>query len=91
MIDASHANSRKNHENQIPVCADIAAQIATGEERIMGVMIESNLVAGRQDEALCYGQSITDACIGWADTEMLLNEMAQAVARRRVSRLATVG
>ena len=83
MIDASHANSRKHHENQIPVCADIAAQIAAGDERIMGVMIESNLVAGRQDEALCYGQSITDACIGWNETVTLLESLAQAVTQRR--------
>jgi len=90
MIDASHANSRKNHENQIPVCADIATQIAAGDERIMGVMIESNLVAGRQDEAICYGQSITDACIGWDDTEMILEEMAQAVSCRRTVLLEAV-
>lgn len=67
MIDASHANSSKKHENQIPVCADIGSQIAGGDERIVGVMVESHLVDGRQDlkegTELKYGQSITDACI----------------------------
>lgn len=89
MIDASHANSRKKHENQIPVCTEIAAQIMAGDERIIGVMIESNLVAGRQDEAKCYGQSITDACIGWDETEALLERLALAVIRRREHALQT--
>jgi 3-deoxy-7-phosphoheptulonate synthase len=83
IIDASHANSRKNHENQIPVCADISQQLAAGDERIIGVMIESNLVAGRQDEAICFGQSITDACIGWSETELLLESLAHAVCLRK--------
>jgi hypothetical protein len=69
MIDASHANSSKKPENQIPVCADIAAQVAGGEGRIVGVMVESHLVAGRQDlipgKELVYGQSVTDGCIDW--------------------------
>jgi 3-deoxy-7-phosphoheptulonate synthase len=87
MIDASHGNSQKNHLNQIPVCADIAAQIAGGEDRIFGVMVESNLVEGRQDlingEAAVYGQSVTDACISWEATEGVLHDLAQAVATRR--------
>jgi 3-deoxy-7-phosphoheptulonate synthase len=69
MIDSSHANSSKKPENQVPVCADIAAQVAGGDDRIIGVMVESHLVAGRQDlvagKELIYGQSITDGCIDW--------------------------
>ncbi len=87
MIDCSHANSRKKHERQRYVCGDICRQLADGDERIMGVMIESNLVAGRQeqipDRELVRGQSITDACIGWDDTVEMLEELAAAVARRR--------
>ncbi len=92
MIDASHANSAKKHENQIPVCADIGRQLAAGDERIIGVMVESNLVAGRQDAkpgcALTYGQSITDACIGWEETERVLEDLAHAVELRRARRQA---
>jgi 3-deoxy-7-phosphoheptulonate synthase len=87
MIDASHANSSKNPLNQIPVCADIAGQIAGGDQRIVGVMIESNLVAGRQDlvagKELVYGQSITDGCIDWTDSEAVLQGLADAVKQRR--------
>jgi len=87
MIDFSHANCRKQHDKEIDVGQDVASQIARGDHRIMGVMIESHLVAGRQDilpgVGLVYGQSITDACIGWDDTELLLRELARAVARRR--------
>ncbi len=87
MIDASHANSGKNPERQLPVCADIAGQIASGDERIVGVMIESHLVAGRQDlvprKDLVYGQSITDGCIGWEDTVGILDRLAGAVRERR--------
>lgn len=87
MIDASHANSAKKHENQPKVIADVASQIADGDTRIIGVMIESNLVAGRQDlvpgEPLTYGQSITDACIDWATTETLLDQLSAAVTARR--------
>jgi 3-deoxy-7-phosphoheptulonate synthase len=90
MIDASHANSSKKHENQIPVCADIGRQIASGDERIVGVMVESNLVAGRQDLqegcALTYGQSVTDACIGWDESIAVLEGLADAVKQRRVAR-----
>jgi 3-deoxy-7-phosphoheptulonate synthase len=88
MIDASHANSQKKHENQIAVCEDIATQLAGGDERIIGVMVESHLAAGRQDlepgKALTYGQSITDACIGWEDSLRVLETLADGVRRRRV-------
>lgn len=87
MIDFSHANSSKQHQKQIEVGADVAGQIAGGETRIIGVMIESHLKAGRQDlvvgQSLEYGQSITDACISWDDTAPLLRQLAQAVATRR--------
>jgi 3-deoxy-7-phosphoheptulonate synthase len=87
MIDASHANSSKKPENQPLVVADIVRQISGGEPRIVGVMIESNLVAGRQDVlpgmALTYGQSITDGCIDWQTTASALNLLADAVAARR--------
>jgi 3-deoxy-7-phosphoheptulonate synthase len=87
MIDASHANSSKKPENQPLVVADVAAQIAACDNRIVGMMIESNLVAGRQDlvpgKPLTYGQSITDGCIGWDATEEVLDVLADAVAERR--------
>jgi 3-deoxy-7-phosphoheptulonate synthase len=87
MIDTSHANSSKKPENQPHVVADIAGQVAGGEQRITGVMIESNLVAGRQDvvpgKPLTYGQSITDGCIDWETTVSALNTLADAVAARR--------
>jgi len=87
MIDASHANSAKQHENQIRVVEDIAARIAAGETRITGVMIESHLEAGRQDlqpgVPLLRGVSITDACLGWTQTEPLLAKLAAAVRQRR--------
>jgi 3-deoxy-7-phosphoheptulonate synthase len=87
MVDASHANSNKKPENQPLVVADVATQLARGEQRIMGMMIESNLVAGRQDvvpgTALTYGQSITDGCIDWATTTDVLNRLADAVEIRR--------
>ena len=84
MVDASHANSQKDHARQINVCEDLSGQIADGEDKIMGVMIESNLVAGRQNlgSELVYGQSVTDACIGWDDTVAVLSELADAVRRR---------
>ncbi|MBM2829745.1 MAG: phospho-2-dehydro-3-deoxyheptonate aldolase [Gammaproteobacteria bacterium] len=89
MIDFSHANSRKQHLAQVDVGKDVAAQIANGDKRIFGVMIESHLVAGRQDvvpgKPLVYGQSITDACLGWEDTGKLLAELAKAVNKRRNS------
>lgn len=87
MIDTSHANSGKKPENQPLVVADIAEQIAAGEQRIVGAMIESNLVAGRQDvvpgKPLIYGQSITDGCIDWETTVSALNRLAEAVEARR--------
>jgi len=87
MIDFSHANSEKKFENQMKVCTDVCAQIAAGDKAISGVMVESHLVEGRQDlvdgVAPTYGQSITDACIGWTDTEKLLAQLAQAVLTRR--------
>ena len=87
MIDASHANSGKKPENQPLVIADIADQISSGERRIIGAMIESNLVAGRQDVlpgvALTYGQSITDGCIDLKTTAQVLKLLADAVTTRR--------
>ncbi|MCC7634339.1 3-deoxy-7-phosphoheptulonate synthase AroG [Stenotrophomonas rhizophila] len=92
MIDASHANSSKNPENQPRVIADINAQLADGEERIVGVMIESHLVAGRQDlvegQPLFYGQSITDGCIGWDSSLAVLESLAGAVRARRAARVS---
>ncbi len=88
MIDASHANSSKNPANQIPVCADIGTQIAAGDTRIVGVMIESNLVSGRQDlvpgKELVYGQSVTDGCIDWDASLSVLEGLANAVKERRL-------
>ncbi len=91
MIDTSHANSSKKPEKQPAVAADIAQQVAGGEARIIGVMIESNLVAGRQDvvpgKPLTYGQSITDGCIDLATSADVLKQLADAVdARRSVRR-----
>lgn len=89
MIDASHGNSQKKPENQIAVTRDVVAQMNAGEMRIFGVMIESHLVAGRQDlvagQSLTYGQSITDGCIAWGDTVGLLQSLADAVTARRVA------
>ncbi len=87
MVDMSHANSQKDHNRQLLVCEDLSRQLAGGSRSIIGVMVESNLVAGRQDiqpklEDLTYGQSITDACIGWEDTERVLGTLAEANARR---------
>jgi hypothetical protein len=79
MIDCSHANSGKDHRKQGSVCRAISEQVTSGERRIMGVMIESNLVAGAQTlvngKALVYGQGITDACIDWPETHSLLREL----------------
>jgi 3-deoxy-7-phosphoheptulonate synthase len=88
MIDASHGNSGKDHRRQPAVVRDVAHQVAAGEGGITGVMIESFLVEGRQDQAgpagLVFGQSITDACLGWETTAPLLRELAAAVRARRV-------
>lgn len=89
MIDASHANSRKKPERQADVARDIGKQVARGDQRIFGMMLESHLVEGKQSgdqEELVYGQSITDACMGWERTEGVLQELAQAVRQRRQSR-----
>lgn len=89
MIDASHGNSSKVPKNQVGVCADIADQLAGGDVRIMGVMVESHLVEGRQDlvpgQPLTYGQSITDGCVGWDDSEAVLETLAQGVRKRRLA------
>lgn len=90
MIDLSHSNSQKNYARQIDVGREVAGQMKRGDDRIMGVMIESNLKAGRQDlvsgKELVYGQSITDACIGWEESVPLLDELAAAVRTRRLDR-----
>jgi len=87
MIDCSHANSGKDYRRQAVVCHDVAAQVAGGSSKIIGAMIESNLVAGAQKlvpgQPLIYGQSITDGCIDWAETRGLLKELAAAVKARR--------
>ncbi|GJM04888.1 MAG: phospho-2-dehydro-3-deoxyheptonate aldolase [marine bacterium B5-7] len=87
MIDLSHANSRKQHDAQMQVGEDVANQIASGDKRIIGTMIESHLIAGRQDvtpnKELVYGQSITDACLGWGDTVKLIKTLAHASKARR--------
>ncbi|ARP95592.1 3-deoxy-7-phosphoheptulonate synthase AroG [Bordetella genomosp. 13] len=87
MIDASHANSNKKPENQPLVIDDVARQMEQGESRIVGVMVESHLVAGRQDlvpgKPLAYGQSITDGCIDWEASEQVLQRLSQAVQERR--------
>ena len=90
MIDFSHANSSKQFKRQMIAAEDVAQQLRAGERRIMGVMIESHLVEGRQDlkfnsdgtldkEGLVYGQSITDACMGWDDTTKVLEILASAI------------
>ncbi len=90
MVDFSHANSSKQYQRQMDVGADVAAQLAAGDDRIMGVMVESNLNPGRQDlvagQPLARGVSITDACIGWEDTAALLETLANGVRARRLAR-----
>ena len=93
MIDVSHGNSLKKPENQPAVIADVAGQVAGGDGRILGVMVESHLESGRQDivpgQALTYGQSVTDGCIDWATSVGVLETLARAVeARRRLQRSA---
>ena len=91
MVDCSHANSSKQHEKQVEVARDIAAQIQSGSQRVFGVMVESHLNPGAQkftpgqDDAtkLAYGQSITDACLGWADSLKVLDVLSEAVKARR--------
>lgn len=93
MIDFSHANSSKQHKRQINVGQDVGHQIAGGDERIVGVMIESHLVEGRQDikpeGQMTYGQSVTDACIHWDDTTEVLRHLAQSVEQRRLRHAKT--
>ena len=92
MIDFSHANSFKTPSRQREVCADVCSQLEAGEQRIFGVMIESHLVEGNQSviegEDLIYGQSITDGCIGWDETEELCRGLANAIRSRRTSKAA---
>lgn len=87
MVDFSHANSLKQFQRQMIVGEDVGEQIANGDKRIMGIMAESNLKSGRQDlidgQPLTYGQSITDGCLGWDDSETLLNTIAEKVRKRR--------
>ena len=89
MVDCSHGNSEKNHRNQPKVAKAVADQISAGEDSIVGVMVESNINEGNQKvpeegkDALRYGVSITDACIGWEDSEMVLTNLAEAVRHRR--------
>ncbi len=88
MIDCSHANSQKMYQRQIDVAREVARQVAAGEDRVIGLMVESNLKAGRQDlvpgKALVYGQSITDPCLGWEESLPLLENLAEAVRKRRL-------
>jgi len=89
MIDCSHANAAKQYKRQIDVARDIGAQLGRGERRIVGVMVESHLVEGRQDlesgKPLVFGQSITDPCLGWDDSTTVLGLLAEAVKRRRTA------
>src|SRR5207248_5628728 len=89
MVDASHGNSSKDYRRQREVVADVGRQIADGERRVFGLMIESHLLEGRQElgdgRNLTYGQSVTDACLGWDDTVQLLDCLAGAVEERRKS------
>ncbi|MEM6469143.1 MAG: 3-deoxy-7-phosphoheptulonate synthase [Planctomycetota bacterium] len=86
MVDCSHANSRKLHERQHYVCQDVCNQISHGEQRIFGVMVESNLLEGNQklsNTPLKRGVSITDACIGWDETSEVLSDLAASIRNRR--------
>ena len=88
MIDCSHANSQRKHERQAEVAREVATQIAGGDQRVFGVMLESHIHPGRQDliagQPLQYGVSITDACIGWDATVDVLKSLAEAVRARRL-------
>jgi 3-deoxy-7-phosphoheptulonate synthase len=89
MVDFSHANSSKQYQKQMEVAANVAQQLSAGEERIVGVMLESHLNAGRQDlvpgTPLAYGISITDPCLAWDDTEAALETLAKGVRERRIA------
>jgi len=98
VVDCSHGNSKKIHTNQPLVAAELGRQIAAGSRAVLGVMVESNLVAGNQPEPLKnggkpleFGKSITDACIDWESTEQVLEDLAKAVATRRTLGGATAG
>jgi 3-deoxy-7-phosphoheptulonate synthase len=95
MVDASHANSGKKPENQPKVVDDIAARIEAGERRVIGIMIESHLVGGRQNleagRPLTYGQSITDGCLGWLESVAVLERLADAVRTRRLGQRSAIG
>jgi 3-deoxy-7-phosphoheptulonate synthase len=91
MVDFSHANSSKQHEKQVDVARDIATQISGGSRSVFGVMVESHIQAGAQKFSpgkddptqLEYGRSITDACIGWDDSQRVLDILSEAVRKRR--------
>jgi 3-deoxy-7-phosphoheptulonate synthase len=88
IVDCSHANSLKDHKKQMVVVDNLVGQLSHGEKRIKGLMIESNLVEGNQninDPDLVYGKSVTDACIGWEDTEKALYALSDAIKKRRVN------
>ena len=88
VVDCSHANSLKDHKKQMLVVDDLAKQLCGGENRIKGLMIESNLVEGNQninDKNLVYGKSVTDACIGWEDTEKAIFKLSDAVNKRKLN------
>jgi 3-deoxy-7-phosphoheptulonate synthase len=93
MVDCSHGNSKKDPQRQPEVARDLAEQIREGSESIVGVMLESHLVGGRQNSIpgrpLTYGQSITDGCLGWSETVPVLHELAQAVRDRRAAHPVT--
>jgi 3-deoxy-7-phosphoheptulonate synthase len=93
MIDCSHGNSGKDPAKQVGAGRNVAEQIAAGDSRIFGIMVESHLKAGRQDlipgKTLTYGQSITDACVGWDDTRILIDTLADAVRQRRAKAAAS--
>lgn len=87
MIDCSHGNSNKDHRNQVVVAANVASQLRAGDDRLIGVMLESNIKEGSQSlipgQPLEYGKSVTDACMGWETTVQVLEDLAAAVRARR--------
>ena len=90
MIDCSHANASKQYRRQVEVAREVAAQVSGGDRRIVGVMVESHLLEGRQDlhpgKPLKFGQSITDPCLGWEDSAEVIETLADAVKKRRKQR-----
>lgn len=94
MVDCSHGNSRKQHANQLKVSSYLAELVARGNDNLLGVMLESNLVEGNQSigsdpSTLIYGKSVTDACVNWEDTVVALKELAASVAERRANKQTT--